>query len=597
MTDALDVTTALIGDNWHSMTLDDDFCILRSGEACSPPGSGPFLDSLTEESRHRFTALAESGAAGGIGGGGGETFKSADGTTMEMVVVSLGRGYAVLYRDLAGRLSALERLALFYRHFHTTPTAICLTDPEGTILEANSSFLDLYGYGPDEVVGANPSILKSGRQSPDAYQLIWSQITDPALKSWSGEMINRKKNGEEVEVHLTVCAVHDGAGQNLGHIASTIDLTPRKLIERELLSSNRELQELNRLKSDLMAITSHDLKSPLNAIVSRARMLRDLSDKLPAAKRDEQIDKIIEAGGKMSSFIDELLDLEKMEQGRYQLTTARLHLDTVLNCCVETNLPSARDRGITLQLRVQGEPEPIRADLTKLEQLFNNLISNAIKFSRPGDLITVTYHDQPGKKKRVTIADQGAGIPEQDLPHIFDRYFQVQRKGSIPGRVFGVGLGLSIVSHIVKLHGGSVSAANRPRGGCQFLVQLPARVKATSGEDLAALVIDPRQEIHAYLEQPLRQKGVSCYFARNFGEVCRIQQREHPDLIFAASDALTEEMMAYLPASCAGALKVAVVGKGTVPLHFDRMLVPPVVDLEIFELLDELLQEENQWGR
>jgi PAS domain S-box-containing protein len=594
MTDTLDLATALMaGERWHGMTLAKDFTIIAGGDSFrSAAGNGQFLDTLTEESRGRFVALAGSGT------GGGGTFRNADGAFLELVVASLGGEFAVFYRDPAGRLNALERLALFYRHFQTTPTAICLTDPEGSILEANSSFLDLYGYTSAEVVGKNPSILKSGRQSPEAYQRIWSQITDPQLKSWSGEMVNRKKNGEEVEVHLTVCAVRDGLGENLGYIASTLDLTPRKLMERELLSSNQELRELNRLKSDLMAITSHDLKSPLNAMVSRARMLRELTDELPQAKREEQIDKIIDAGGKMASFIDELLDLEKMEQGRYRLATARLHLDTLLSCCVETNLPSARDRGVSLVLRVEGVSEPIRADLTKLEQLFNNIISNAIKFSSPGDLITVTCHDKPGKKKRVTIADQGPGIPEQDLPHIFDRYFQVKRSGSsIPGRVYGAGLGLSIVSHIAKLHGGSVSAANRSGGGCSFLVQLPARVEATCGEDLAALIIDPCQEIYAYLERPLRQKGVSCYFARNLQEVCRIQQRERPDLVFAACDSLSEEIREYLAARRAGALQVGIAGQVTHPAPLHRMLVPPVVDLEIFELLNELLPKANQAGR
>jgi len=592
MMQPLDTGLALLGQGqWHRMTLGADFRILSGGEQLVPRDGAPRLDQLlAQESRERLLRLA--GSAPGAGDGG--TFHGVDGTPWEFVLVSLGEGFSVFYRDLAGRLDVMERLALFYRHFHTTPTGLCITDPEGAIQEANRSFLELYGYRPEEVVGQNPRILKSGRQSPEAYQQMWEGISDPARANWSGEIVNRKKSGEEVEVHLTVSAVHDGTGKHRGYIASTVDLTGRRLLERELVAQNRELQELNRLKGDLMAITSHDLKSPLNAMVSRARLLSELSEQITPEKREEQTQKIIEAGGKMAAFIDELLDLDKMEAGLYRLESGRLHLDTLLASCIETNLPGARRRGVGITLSLDGAAAPLRGDLMKLEQLFNNLISNAVKFSPDGAAIRVCYRERPGEAKLVTVEDEGPGIPEEELPHIFDRYYQVKQRGSLPKRVHGAGLGLSIVSHVAALHGGAVRAANRPEGGCSFQVSLPARVPAQSGRDLAALIVDPHGEISGALEGPLRRKGVSCYFARNFHEVGRIGERERPELVFATTGARDDELSAYLGSRDGGVLRVGI-GKGegeVAHAPFDCLLVPPVLDLEIYQLLEALLRAE-----
>jgi len=592
MTHPLDTGLPLLDQGgWHRMTLAADFSILSGGEHLLANGGATRLDQLLSgESRERLARLAGSAAGEGEGG----TFWGADGTPWELVLVSLGEGFSVFYRDPAGRLDAVERLALFYRHFHTTPTGLCITDREGAILEANGSFLQLYGYTPAEVLGQNPRILKSGRQSPDAYEQMWRGISDPARANWSGEIINRKKSGEEVEVHLTISAVHDGAGRHRGYIASTVDLTGRRLLERELLAQNQALRELSRLKSDLMAITSHDLKSPLNAMVSRARLLSELSDELSAEQRGEQIGKIIEAGGKMATFIDELLDLEKMEAGLYRMESARLHLDTLLASCIETNLPAARRRGIGISLSVDGSAAPLRGDLIKLEQLFNNILSNAIKFSPDGAAIRVRYRERPGEAKLVTVDDEGPGIPEEELAQIFDRYYQVRQAGGVPRRVHGAGLGLSIVSQIASLHGGEVRAANRPEGGCSFQVSLPARVRAQSGRDLAALIVDPEQELSGVLAGPLRRKGVSCYFARNFHEVGRIGERERPELVFAAAGARSEELRAFLGSLGEGVLRVGI-GDGeeaAAAPHFDCLLAPPVLDLEIYQLLEALLGAE-----
>lgn len=579
-------------EKWQKMLLDGEGFILFGGEMFHGIlKGGRFADILKEESRSKFDSLA----ASDVGNGDGDTFFTVDDVPLELMVIPLSSGCTVFYRNIDSRLDTMERLAFFYRNFLNTSTSICITDEQGRIREANRSFLELYGYTPEEVIGKTPRILKSGRQSPDIYRELWKQLTNPEVEQWSGEIINRKKNGEEITVHLTVSSVRNFTGEHMGFIASTIDLTAHKRIERDLEDCNRELVETSQLKSDLMAITSHDLKSPLNAIVSRASMLRDMGAEMSLARRTEQLEKIIDSGKKMAAFIDELLDLEKIEAGRFQLSTARLHLDSLLQTCVETNMPTAKTKNILLDVQFVGEQEPIRADMMKLEQVFNNIISNAIKFTPKGGRVTVTCGGQPGSEKLITVADNGRGIPEAHLPHIFDRYYQAKNDGRAPGRVYGAGLGLSIVKNIVDLHGGSVTAANRAEGGCEFAIRLPANARARSGQDIAALIIDPRQEIYAFIEPYLRHKGVSCYVSVNLHEVNRVCRREHPELVFADPASLDEGLQGFLAAYKAGALMVAVTdGECERPPFFSRSLTAPVMDVEVFELIDELLLVDDK---
>lgn len=577
---------------WQLIQLDPDGIVCQGDDALFPGLLGKrFVDQLAAQSRARFRDLL----ACPVGEPCGDVLNTEDGVALELVPLpaSAPQRRAFYCRRLAAASGAFPRLDFFYRHFTTSEMGICITDPSGHIVDANPYFLNFYGYSSEEVLGCNPRILKSGRQSPDSYREIWQKITDPETGHWSGEMINRRKNAEEVIVHLTISAVRNASGEIAGFVGSTVDMTARKQLERELRANNEELLELNQLKTDLMAITSHDLKSPLNAIISRARMLLDLGEEFSAEKRQNALVKIVESGEKMGRFINELLDLEKMESGRYQLYSARLHLDTVLSGCVDTNLPTATEKGVRIILRQEGASRPLRADSLKLEQAFNNIISNAIRYTPPGGSITITCQDTPGKPRRVTISDTGPGIPEKDLPFIFDRYYQARFKGGIAARVFGAGLGLSIVKKIVELHDGNVWAGNGPCGGCVFTIEVPEHRKAVSGHDLAAIIIDPHQEIYNWLEAPLKKAGVSCFIARNLFEARRIVERERPEMVFAEPASLTDQLRRFLGKLNGGVRRIsvgAVAGVVEDPFYHQELLTP-VIDIELFELIEDVLND------
>jgi PAS domain S-box-containing protein len=434
-----------------------------------------------------------------------------------------------------------DRLAFFNRHFLTSPHAICITDDNGSIQDANRAFLDLYGYTIEEIRGSNPRILKSGRQSPEAYRDMWLAISDPAAGHWTGEVINRKRGGEEITVLLTVSAVRRPNGTLTGFVGSAIDITLRKQMEAELRSRNEQLGELSRLKSDLMAVTSHDLKSPLNAIISRVLLMQEDLPDLPREKIAEHLERIVEQGKRMSRFISEILDLEKIEAGGFELQTEKTHLESLLKYCIEVNQPTAAGKGIELRFDAGEDGEPVRIDVMKMEQVVNNLLSNAIKFSPAGHPIDICCRNAgPNGPKSFSIRDRGPGVPADVREKIFDRFYQVPGKGGITTRAFGAGLGLSIVKNIVEFHGGRVTVDAPADGGCMFSVEIPGTGKIASARDISVLLLDPEEDFIRDLQPLLKGMGISHFMAAAEGEAGRILAFERPEILFFSAPA--EEM-------------------------------------------------------
>ncbi|PLX93681.1 MAG: hypothetical protein C0621_06980 [Desulfuromonas sp.] len=593
MTSKIDLGLALLDmERWYRISLDREFRVL---ELCGQKGGLPlsglltgdrFLDHLDQKGQEAFL----DGVAGSREGRPcNRLLNLNDGTPLEIIVVDRDKQLDLFFCNIKNRLNSLGRLSIFYRHFLTSPNAICFTSENGEILDANRAFLDLYGYQLSEVRGENPRILKSGRQSPDAYRELWQRLTDPEFGHWTGELINRKRNGEEVNVLLTVSSVRRTNGELIGFIANALDITRRKQLESELSGCNLELMKLNRLKSELMAITSHDLKSPINAIISRIRLMQEEIDEIDKEEISDHLQKIVEQGMRMTGLINDLLDLEKIEAGNFELNSERTRLPSLLRFCIDTHLPTAHEKGIDILLHAPHPGEPMRLDVLKMEQVFNNLLSNALKFSPPNTTIEVSYLDEgSGSPKIVTVRDQGPGIPETVREKIFDRYFQVEQKGGLPTRAFGVGLGLSIVKNIVDLHSGRVSVSNHPDGGCIFSVELTDRGTIRSAKDVSALVVDFHENFYQPLRRHLDKKGLTSFQAVRLEEAKRLIDFEQPELIFFGPQELNSGMLALIEPLRQRKeerpllIEICSDGDSTVDAELvDEILIPPITETEI----------------
>ena len=243
--------------------------------------------------------------------------------------------------------------------------------------------------------------------------------------------------------------------------------------DRQLESQNNALTRMNQLKSDMIAITSHDLKAPLSAIIGYASLLEQHAASLDPKKTQHYIRRIQDEGQKQLTFINKLLDLYRIESGSIELALEPHRLDILLGSCLSSLREPARTREITFRFTVTGKASAFPIDHLRIGQVLNNLLANAIKFSPDRGIISIGYR-QDEHHAAIHIRDQGPGIDEQEIGHIFDRYYMGRTDFKI--RPEGSGLGLFIVRNIVELHGGTVSAHNLSQGGSCFTVTLPARI-------------------------------------------------------------------------------------------------------------------------
>ncbi len=238
----------------------------------------------------------------------------------------------------------------------------------------------------------------------------------------------------------------------------------------ELAAANAHLEELNALKDEFLAITSHDLRSPLGAIQNMAELLLEDSE-LPDATRRRLIENIYDLSQRQIELVSRLLDLARLEAGKVDLEMFALRTSEVARQALDLLQFSAQAKGIDMQLVVESGELLVQADWMKLSQILNNLLSNAIKFTGAGGHVVITVGPEPDGM-RISVADSGLGIPAEQLPYLFEKFKQVYTQGTANER--GSGLGLAIVRQLVELHGGSIEVASERQHGSTFTVHLPA---------------------------------------------------------------------------------------------------------------------------
>ncbi|MFW6097821.1 MAG: sensor histidine kinase [Chloroflexota bacterium] len=243
------------------------------------------------------------------------------------------------------------------------------------------------------------------------------------------------------------------------------------VMQREMAKKNAELERLNELKNQFLGMAAHDLRNPLQAIQGFAEFLRDNDDTLPVEERRELLEIILRSSRFMGELVNDLLDVARIESGKLALNLAALDLVELARKNVELNRTLAAGKGIELQLECEQLP-PISADHNKIEQVFNNLISNAIKYSHPDSRVTVSLTHPAEDHVLIAVSDEGQGIPADQLDRLFRPFSTTTVRGT--GGEKSTGLGLVIVRKIVEGHGGTIRVESEVGVGSTFYVTLPA---------------------------------------------------------------------------------------------------------------------------
>ena len=246
-------------------------------------------------------------------------------------------------------------------------------------------------------------------------------------------------------------------------------------------TARQSAEEAGEVKDQFLATVSHELRTPLTSIIGWCGLLSDA--KLRDTLLDEGLASIAQAARVQSQLVEDLLDVSRIIAGRLEPRLAEVNPVDFVEDAIASVAPSARAKGITITTFVEGQPQTLQADATRLEQVVWNLLSNAIGFTPANGMIGITLRFS-GSHLKISVRDNGEGIGPDLLPYIFDRFRQGQATGTRKG---GLGLGLSIVKSLVELHGGTVRAESGGIGaGATFIVELPLAVVGTPKETAPA---------------------------------------------------------------------------------------------------------------
>lgn len=375
------------------------------------------------------------------------------------------------------KLDQLLRDQQFYTRslIESNIDALMTTDPSGIITDVNNQMETLTGRSREELIGAafknyftDPAHAEAGIK----HVLSEGKVTDYELTA-------RAKDGTETDVSYNATTFHNRDGVLQGVFAAARDITERKRWDKVLQEKTIELQKAkavaekaNLAKSDFLSSMSHELRSPLNAILGFTQLIEsDIPP--PTASQKASIDQILHAGWFLLELINDILDLAVVESGRLSLSLEAVSLPEVLIECQAMIEPQAQKRGISMSFPKFDAPCFIKADRMRLKQVLINLLSNAIKYNRSGGTVVVDCDlTQPGRL-RIGVRDTGAGLPPELLAQLFQAF---NRLGKEATGEEGTGIGLVVSKRLVELMEGTIGAHSTVGTGSVFWIELGSAV-------------------------------------------------------------------------------------------------------------------------
>jgi PAS domain S-box-containing protein len=417
-------------------------------------------------------------------------------------------GVLALNRAAAERLAGARQLRESEERLRTTlrsiGDAVIATDRRGRVIFLNAVAQGLTGWSESEAIGQPLEVVfrivneetRTTVESPVEKVLREGQIVGLA-----NHTVLIARDGREWPIDDSGAPIRDADSEIMGVVLVFRDVSDRKAMEDEREARTRaELQATaaraardaaqaaNEAKDQFLAVLSHELRSPLNAIVGWLAMLRRGLD---GAQRTRALDTIERNVHVQAQLINDLLDVSRIVSGKLSLEQGPIDMAAVVQTAVDNARPIAAARGIALESRVEALGGAVHGDAQRLLQVVTNLLTNALKFTSGGGCVDVSLCPRDGLAC-IDVADTGVGIAPEFLPHVFDRFRQWDESDARAHG--GLGLGLSIVKHLVERHGGTVEAHSEGAGrGATFRICLPIAAAAAA----PALALPPRRRTGA----------------------------------------------------------------------------------------------------
>jgi PAS domain S-box-containing protein len=408
----------------------------------------------------------------------------------------------------APSLRALRDSTERYRTlFDLAPLAVYSCDDSGVIREYNHRAAELWGRNPkpgdtdERFCGSFKMYRPDGSYMPHENCPMGDVLCGKVPGVRDGEVVVERPDGSRVIVIVNIAPVTDDQGKVTGAINCFYDVTERKNfeLERETLLANErasrmEAEEANRAKDIFLATLSHEVRTPLNAMLGWATILQKKQCTEQEVREGAEV--IARNCRAQAQLLEDVLEVSRIVSGKMRLEVKPCDLASVIHAAIEVVRPAANAKQITVTTAIDPGAGSSVCDEVRIQQVVWNLLSNAIKFTPKGGCVQVAL-DREESQARISVSDNGQGIEPGLLPYVFDRFRQAD--SSTRRKLGGLGLGLSIVKHIVEHHGGTVEARSDGEGhGATFVVHLPIQAVQIFSESTD---VDPTRGEQTTLEQ------------------------------------------------------------------------------------------------
>jgi PAS domain S-box-containing protein len=368
-------------------------------------------------------------------------------------------GAVLVFRDVSEHMRVEETQARLAAIVESSQDAVISKTLDGTIRSWNAEAERLFGHTAEEAVGRSITMIIPPERLSEEHMIVESLRRGERVEHF--ETVRLSKDGRLIDLSLTISPIHDSTGRVIGASKIARDITEQK-------RTAEALREADRRKDEFLALLAHELRNPLAPLRNGLEILRlagadSKAFNLARGMMERQL-------GHMVRLVDDLLDVSRISRNKLELRRSRVLLSDVVSSALETARPVIEAAGHELIIALPAEPVHLDADLTRLAQVFSNLLTNSAKYTDRGGRIELAAELRGGEVV-VAVRDNGIGIPAGALTNIFEMFSQVDR--SIERSTGGLGIGLALVKGLVEMHGGVVTAESEGLGkGSTFTVRL-----------------------------------------------------------------------------------------------------------------------------
>jgi len=401
---------------------------------------------------------------------------------IDSATLSSGAGTAAGLTEVRRQAALLKTGALQNAILNSANFSIIATDEKGIIQLFNVGAERMLGYMAAEVVNKiNPSDIHDPQEVRARAQALSQELATTitpgfealAFKASRGiedsyDLTYICKDGSRFPAIVSITALRDDYDEIIGYLLIGADNSVRKQVEAELINAMAAAEKANLAKSDFLSSMSHELRSPLNAILGFAQLMESGSP-LPTPTQKESIGQILKAGWYLLELINEVLDLALIESGKLSLSLESMSLVDVMLECQAMIEPQAKKSGIRMTFPPSDCPFYIKADRTRLKQVIINLLSNAIKYNREGGTVIVDCTASTAKRIHISVQDTGEGLSPEKLAQLFQPFNRLGQEASAEE---GTGIGLVVSKRLVELMEGEIGAESTVGVGSVFWIEL-----------------------------------------------------------------------------------------------------------------------------